>query len=107
MNSSTRWRRTIPRGWFPRYWSREQSYWTPVGSPEGRRRGLVNEEGMVEVDEAKFSLEPFLLIGDKLVTWADVEISLSLSADGAPFPVVVWQAGDVKLTIQPWVDGSG
>jgi hypothetical protein len=96
-----------PRGWFPRYWTREQSYWTPVGSPEGRRRALVNEEGMVEVDEAKFSLEPFLLIGDKLVTWADVEIALSLSADGAPFPVVAWRSGDVKLTILPWVDGEG
>ena len=48
-----------PRGWFPRYWRREQSYWTPIGSPEGRRRGLINEEGMVEVDEAGFSLEPF------------------------------------------------
>jgi hypothetical protein len=96
-----------PRGWFPRYWSREQSYWTPIGSPEGRRRGLVNEEGMVEVDEAKFSLEPFLLVGEKLVTWADVEIGLSLAADGAPFPVVEWQAGDVTLTILPWVDGAG
>ncbi len=95
-----------PRGWFPRYWCREQSYWTPIGSPEGRRRGLVNEEGMVEVDEAGFSLEPFLIIGDKLVTWADVEIGLSLEAGGAPFPVVTWQAGEVKLTILPWVDGA-
>ncbi|NQX01462.1 discoidin domain-containing protein, partial [bacterium] len=96
-----------PRGWFPRYWSREQSYWTPVGSPEGRRRGLINEEGLVEVDEAGFSLEPFLLIGDRLVTWADVEIGLALSADGSPFPVVTWQAGEVKLWVLPWVDGTG
>jgi hypothetical protein len=22
----------FPRGWFPRYWLREQSYWTPIGS---------------------------------------------------------------------------
>ncbi|HEX7262271.1 MAG TPA: discoidin domain-containing protein, partial [Luteolibacter sp.] len=28
----------FPRGWFPRYWLREQSYWTPVGSPGGKRR---------------------------------------------------------------------
>jgi hypothetical protein len=96
-----------PRGWFPRYWSREQSYWTPVGTPEGRRRGLINEEGMVEVDEAGFSLEPFLIAGDRLLTWADAEIRLSLAADGAPFPEVIWQAGGVKLTISPWVDGTG
>ncbi len=97
----------FPRGWFPRYWHREQSYWTPVGSPEGNRRGLINEEGMVEVDEAGFSLEPFLLIGEKLVTWAEVQPALSLSADGAPFPVVTWQTDEVILRIMPWVDGTG
>jgi hypothetical protein len=96
-----------PRGWFPRYWLREQSYWTPIGSPEGRRRGLLNEEGMVEVDEAGFSLEPFLIVGARLLTWADAEIRLSLAADGAPLPEVVWQAGGVKLTVLPWVDGAG
>ncbi|MGL4399291.1 MAG: discoidin domain-containing protein [Luteolibacter sp.] len=96
-----------PRGWFPRYWSREQSYWTPIGNPEGRRRGLINEEGMVEVDEAGFSLEPFLIVSGRLRTWADAEIRLSLAADGTPFPEVVWQTDGVKLTILPWVDGSG
>jgi len=35
-----------PRGWFPRYWQREQSYWTPVAPPEGEPRGLMNEEGL-------------------------------------------------------------
>jgi F5/8 type C domain len=96
-----------PRGWFPRYWSREQSYWTPIGNPEGRRRGLLNEEGMVEVDEAGFSLEPFLIVSGRLRTWADAEIRLSLAADGTPFPEVVWQTEGVKLTVLPWVDGSG
>ncbi|MBJ7423839.1 MAG: discoidin domain-containing protein [Akkermansiaceae bacterium] len=95
-----------PRGWFPRYWLREQSYWTPIGTPEGRRRGLINEEGMVEVDEAKFSLEPFLIVENKLITWADVSIDLSLSANGAPFPVVTWKSGDITLRIMPWVDGA-
>jgi hypothetical protein len=97
----------FPRGWFPRYWYREQSYWTPVGSPEGRRRGLINEEGMVEVDEAGFSLEPFLLIGDRLVTWAEAETGLALGADGIPFPSVTWRNDGVKLTILPWIDGTG
>jgi hypothetical protein len=97
----------FPRGWFPRYWQREQSYWTPVGSPQGGRRALINEEGMLEVDEAGFSLEPFLLNGDHLVTWADAHIALGLGAGGRPFPSVIWQAGDLKLTVAPWVDGSG
>ena len=96
-----------PRGWFPRYWYREQSYWTPVGSPEGRRRALINEEGMVEVDEAGFSLEPFLQIGGKLVTWADAEIHISQVEDGAPLPEVHWKTDGLRLTIRPWVEGAG
>lgn len=96
----------FPRGWFPRYWHREQSYWTPIGSPDGRRRGLINEEGLVEVDEGLFSLEPFLLAGDRLVTWADAEISTSLAADGLPFPTVTWLAEGLRLTVRPWVDGA-
>ena len=97
----------FPRGWFPRYWHREQSYWTPVGSPEGKRRALINEEGMVEVDEAGFSLEPFLIAGNELLSWAEAGKTLSLPENGAPFPAVTWQLDGVRLSIQPWVDGSG
>lgn len=96
-----------PRGWFPRYWYREQSYWTPVGSPEGRRRALINEEGLVEVDEAEFSLEPFLQIGGKFITWAEAEIQISLVPDGAPLPSVIWKTDGLRLTILPWVEGEG
>ena len=95
-----------PRGWFPRYWLREQSYWTPVGSPEGKRRALINEEGMVEVDEAGFSLEPFILTGGKRITWADVKTTGSLPEGGAPMPSVTWKNDGIRLDIMPWVDGG-
>lgn len=97
----------FPRGWFPRYWYREQSYWTPVGSPEGKKRGLINEEGLVETDEAGFSLEPFLLLEGKLVTWDDAEIQVSMEPGGLPLPAVTWTHDGVSLKILPWVDGSG
>ena len=96
-----------PRGWYPRYWCREQSYWTSVGSPGGRRRALINEEGMVEVDEASFSLEPFVLLDGRLVTWNDVETRCSLPAGGAPMPAVTWRDKHFSMQIQPWVDGVG
>ncbi len=96
-----------PRGWFPRYWYREQSYWTPVGTPEGKRRALINEEGMVEVDEGGFSLEPFVLTGAGPVTWADVETSRALEKGGSPLPRVTWRAQGLRLDILPWVDGRG
>ena len=93
-----------PRGWHPRYWHREQSYWTPVGSPAGRRRALINEEGLVEVDEGGFSLEPFVLTDKGLLTWADVRAEVSSGKHGAPLPRVTWRGHGVKLDILPWVD---
>ena len=97
----------FPRGWYPRYWHREQSYWTPVGSPEGKRRALINEEGMVEVDEAGFSLEPVLLTSDGIFTWAEAETRLSMGEGGLPFPAVKWTIPGIELEILPWVDGKG
>lgn len=95
----------FPRGWFPRYWYREQSYWTPVGSPQGRKRALINEEGLVEVDEGGCSLEPFLWVDGKLITWAVAQIHVSLPKSGAPLPEVIWMINGIKLTISPWVEG--
>src|SRR5437660_679941 len=61
-----------PRGLFPRYLCGEQTYWTSVGSARGGvTQALLNEEGMLEVDRGAFSIEPFLYVDDKLVTWAD------------------------------------
>ena len=97
----------FPRGWFPRYWLREQSYWTPVGSPEGKRRALINEEGLVETDEAGFSLEPFILTPEGPVTWADVRSTVSLPQGGAPVPSVMWKTDTLQLDVHPWVDGKG
>ena len=97
----------FPRGWFPRYWLREQSYWTPIGTPEGKRRALINEEGLVETDEAGFSLEPFVLTQEGAVTWADVTPSLALPKGGAPMPSVTWGTDRIQLQVAPWVDGAG
>ncbi len=96
-----------PRGWHPRYWHREQSYWTPIGSLEGRRRALINEEGLVEVDEGGFSLEPFLLSSSGLLTWAEMNPVVGLAKEGTPIPTVTWSNDHFRLEILPWVDGEG
>jgi len=97
----------FPRGWHPRYWHREQSYWTPVSTPAGTKRALINEEGQVEPDEGSFSLEPFLLVDGMLITWAEIEKKIGLPKSGAPLPYVQWIADDLVLTIRPWVEGHG
>jgi F5/8 type C domain len=99
--------RDYPRGWHPRYWHREQSYWTPIGTPGGRRRALINEEGLVEVDEGLFSLEPFLITSAGLLTWAEMNPIVGLEDCGAPMPTVIWHHENFQLEILPWVDGEG
>lgn len=90
-----------PRGCFPRYWLREQSYWTPVGYPDGGKRALLNEEGLVEPDEGSFSLEPFLIRDGRWITWADADCRVFLPADGAPQPGVEWSVESAHLRILP------
>lgn len=95
----------FPRGWFPRYWHREQSYWTVIGAPDGKRRALINEEGLIETDEAGFSIEPFILTEGGLITWADVSTKVSLPETGIPMPSVKWHNDDLDLEILPWMHG--
>lgn len=99
--------RDYPYGWFPRCWYREQSYWTPVGSPDGTRRALINEEGLVEIDEAAFSLEPYILTDQTCIDWSQAATSAHLPQGGAPVPNVRWQTSHASLTILPWIDGRG
>ena len=86
------------RGDYPRWLAREQSYWTPIGVPDGETCALMNEEGMVEVDRGTFSIEPFLFAGDRLVTWADAETAPALEASRLPIPSSVWRVDDLRLT---------
>jgi hypothetical protein len=86
------------RGALPKYESKEQTYWTAVGVEGDTVKALVNEEGMIEVGERSFSVEPFLRIDDRLVTWSDATIEPSLQDGDLPIPVVSWRAEGVTLT---------
>lgn len=62
-----------PRGRFPRHLLGEQAYWAVVGGDGDLRKGLLGEDGALEIDAEEFSLEPFLWTDGRLFTWADVE----------------------------------
>lgn len=96
-----------PRGRFPRYLSREQSYWTCAGVPEGRNCALINEEGLIEPDKGSFSLEPFLHVDGKLMSWAEAKTSVQLEAEGLPIPSVTWKAAGLSLQTTAFATGSG
>ena len=53
--------RDSPRGWYPRGFSGEQSYWTIVGIDGGAEADLLSEDGALEVASGGFSIEPFVV----------------------------------------------
>ena len=79
-----------PRGFYPRYLTGAQSYWTVVGAAGDTREALMNEEGMIETDKLCFSLEPFLWLDNRLVTWNEVTRAQSLEGGYLPIPTVEW-----------------
>ncbi len=95
------------RGWHPRWLHREQSLWTPFGIADGIRCGLMNEDGMVEVDQGSFSVEPMVWTGGRLFTWADVTARQELLEDWMPVPSVVWETEDWRLSVRAEATLSG
>lgn len=98
--------RTAVAGAYPRYWTDRQTYWTVVGVPGDDKEGLLNDDGMIEVDAGDFSIEPFLFVEGRLVTWADVTATQSLEDGELPIPTVTWSAGSLLLTVTLFADGG-
>jgi hypothetical protein len=94
-----------PRGSWPRYLANEQSYWTVVGVDGDLDEGLLSEDGTLEAGAGLFSVEPFLLDGERLVSWADVKTSHALVDGDLPIPSVTWEAG--ALTLETTALGTG
>jgi len=92
-------------GLYPKYLSRRQSYWTPVGTGEDVTQALFNEEGMVEVDRGSFSIEPLLFADGRLITWADVALTQTLEQGYLPIPRAQWQAGELSLSTTAFATG--
>ncbi len=95
------------RGGHPRWLHNEQSVWTPFGTADGIHCALMNEDGMVEVDQGSFSIEPMLWFGGRLFTWADVSLRQELEADWMPVPSVIWETENWRLRIRAEATLSG
>ena len=93
-------------GVYPKYLLGQQTYWTPVGTGADVTQALFNEEGMVEVDKGAFSIEPFLYIDGRLVTWADVSLTQALEKGYLPIPSSQWRTGDMMLRTTAFATGD-
>jgi len=98
-------RRAAP-GLYPKYLTGRQTYWTPVGTGADVTQALLNEEGMVEVDQGTFSIEPLLFADGQLITWADATLVQTLEREYLPIPTSRWQAGEFSLRTTAFATGS-
>lgn len=93
------------RGCYPRGFINEQLYWTLVGVDSDREESLISEDGAIEARKGSFSVEPFIIDGDDIVTWADVKIGHALEDGYLPIPSVQWKHRDIELETRAY--GSG
>jgi hypothetical protein len=98
--------REAREGLYPRYFLGRQTPWTVVGVPGDACEALFNTDGALEVDKLGFRIEPFILVGDRLVTWADTASSPSLAQGYLPVPSVTWTTDALSLEITPFADGE-
>jgi hypothetical protein len=94
------------RGLFPRHLLNEQAYWAVVGADGDEHKGLLSEDGALEVDAEAFSIEPFLWTDGNLVTWADVERRVGLTDGYLPIPSVEWESAGLRLRITAFAAGD-
>jgi len=94
-----------PLGTFPKYFSDRQTYWTVIGARGDDKEALMNEEGMLEVDNGAFSLVPFLYVDGTLISWSDVQLSQQLERGYLPIPSVTWQAPNLRLATTAFATG--
>ncbi len=95
-----------PPGFYPKYLLGRQTYWTPVGTGEDVTQALFNEEGMVEVDKGTFSIEPFLYVDGRLITWADVTLRQELEEGYLPIPSSEWRSKELVLRTTAFATGD-
>lgn len=93
-----------PKGHYPRYFLDQASYWTISGVNGDTKEALINEDGLVEVEKGKFSIEPVIKLGDKIYNWFNVKTaqSLSYNVNGKTYdfiPTVNWNTDEVDLQI--------
>jgi len=95
-----------PRGRYPRGLVGELAYWTIFGvdRDEGAKP-LLSEDGAIETP-AGFTLEPFVRIDGRLMTWADVTTAQSLEQNSLPLPSTTWRHPKFSLEIAPFGAGT-
>ncbi|MGE5364920.1 MAG: discoidin domain-containing protein [Bacteroidota bacterium] len=94
------------RGIYPRYFNEEGSFWNIIGADGDRKESLINEDGMLETDKGRFSIEPFIYMDSKLLTWNESKNIACLEDGMLPMPIVIRQYNDIEMRIEPFAAGE-
>lgn len=86
------------RGAYPRYFG-SLTPWTVLGLPEHPHEALMSVTGAIEPIKSGYSLEPFVLRGERLETWANATLAQSLDSGSLPIPTVQWALDGIELGI--------
>lgn len=98
---------SAPKGWYPRYFLHQASYWTVVGVPSDRKEALFSEDGSFEVDKRRFSIEPFITSENgHLLTWANAKCEQSLESGYIPIPTVKRIYDGITLSVTLLASGE-
>ncbi|HUP50133.1 MAG TPA: hypothetical protein VNA04_15210, partial [Thermoanaerobaculia bacterium] len=95
--------RSSPRGVYPKYLLGEQSYWTVIGAPADRREALIGEDGTIDIDPIRFSIEPFLSVSTAPARRLRPELHGKPSPGASRHPLP--QAGEGRPSLITWADG--
>ncbi|MCK5160720.1 MAG: discoidin domain-containing protein [Candidatus Aureabacteria bacterium] len=95
-----------PLGYYPRWLSKEQGYWTIVGVADDHNEALFGEDGTIEPHKQGFSIMPFLYLDNKLITREDVAVTQSLENEYLPLPLVKWDYKDITMQIKLFAYGK-
>ena len=96
-----------PKGFYPRWLSGEQEYWTLSGVVDDDQESLITEDGTVEPWHYSFTLTPFIKSGKRFITYANSKAEQKLEEGYIPMPGVVWRCNGMDLFIDVFSADSG
>jgi hypothetical protein len=92
-------------GYYPKYFSNEETYWTVLGVDGDTREALISDQGMLETGKSQFSIEPFLY-ANGLITWHDATKTASSLHGDLPVKTVTWNTGSLSLDVTAFAEGT-
>lgn len=94
------------RGLFPRAFSGEALPFSVAGPGGGRDMAILSHDGALEAGDGFFTVEPFIRVSGRLLTWADVRAERSPEKGVPTVPVVTWTSREVALDLTALADGT-